>query len=73
MHSGLKRTDSKQRPWLGIVTGYGLNDRMIGVRFPTGDGNFSLHHRIQTGSGAHPPSYPVGTGGSFPQGKAARA
>jgi hypothetical protein len=33
--------------------------------------NFSLHHRIQTGSVAHPTSYPMGTGGSFPGGKAA--
>jgi hypothetical protein len=24
---------------------------------------FSLHHRVQTGSGAHPASHPVGTGG----------
>jgi hypothetical protein len=28
--------------------------------------NFSLHHRVQNGSGAHPSSYPMGTGGSFP-------
>jgi hypothetical protein len=28
--------------------------------------NFSLHHRVQTGSGAHPASYPMGTRGSFP-------
>jgi hypothetical protein len=24
--------------------------------------NFSLHHRVQTGFGAHPASYPMGTG-----------
>jgi len=24
--------------------------------------NFSLHHRVQDGSGAHPASYPVRTG-----------
>jgi hypothetical protein len=36
-----------------------------------GTGNFSLHHRVQTGSGAHPASYSVGTSGSFPGGKAA--
>jgi hypothetical protein len=29
-------------------------------------GNFSLHHRVQNGSGAHPASYPMGTRGSFP-------
>jgi hypothetical protein len=29
--------------------------------------DFSLFHRVQTGSGAHPSStYPVGTGGCFP-------
>jgi hypothetical protein len=31
--------------------------------FPAGAGNFSLHHRVQNGSGAHPASYPMGTGG----------
>jgi hypothetical protein len=39
---------------------------MIGVGFPAGAGNFPLHHRVQTGSGAHPASYPMCTGGSFP-------
>jgi hypothetical protein len=34
-------------------------------------GNFSFHHRVQNGSGAHPASYPMGIGGSFPGGKAA--
>jgi hypothetical protein len=42
---------------------------MIGVGFPTGAGNFSLHCRVQNGSGAHPASYPVGTRGSFLGGK----
>jgi hypothetical protein len=32
------------------------------VRFPAEAGNFSIHHRIQNGSGAHPASYPIGTG-----------
>jgi hypothetical protein len=36
------------------------------VRFPTGAGNFSVHHRVQNGSGTHPGSYSVGTGGTFP-------
>jgi hypothetical protein len=30
-------------------------------------------HVVQTGSGAHPASYPMGIGGSFPGGKAVRA
>jgi hypothetical protein len=33
----------------------------------------SLLHVVQTGSGAHPASYPMGTGGSFGGGKAAEA
>jgi hypothetical protein len=35
-------------------------------RFPAGAGMFSLYHRVQNGSGAHPASYPMGTRGSFP-------
>jgi hypothetical protein len=49
---------------------YGLDDRGSRVRFPAGAVNFS-HHRVQNGSGAHPASYPMGTRGSFPGGKAA--
>jgi hypothetical protein len=41
------------------------------VRFPAGAGNFSLHHCVQKGSGAHLASYPMGTRGSFPGRKAA--
>jgi hypothetical protein len=44
-----------------------------GVRVPGDAGNFSLHHRVQTGSGAQPASYPVSTRDSFPGGKEARA
>jgi hypothetical protein len=58
---------------VGIATGYGLYDRMIRVRFPAGAGNFSLRHRVQTGSGPHPASYPLGAGGFFLGGKAAGA
>jgi hypothetical protein len=58
---------------VGIATGYGLDDRMITVRFPAGFGNFSLRHSVHTVSGANPASYPMGTGGSFPGGKAAGA
>jgi hypothetical protein len=52
---------------------YGLDDRGSRVRFLAGAGNFSLHHRVQNGSGVHPASYPMGTRGSFPGGKAAGA
>jgi hypothetical protein len=56
-----------------IALGYGLDDRGSRVRFPARAGNFSLYHGVQTGSGAHPASYPMGTRGSFPGGKAVEA
>jgi len=36
---------------------------MTGIQFPTGAGKgfFSLRHRVQTSSEAHPASYSVGT------------
>jgi hypothetical protein len=58
---------------VGIALGYGLDDRGSRVRFPAGDGNFSLHHGVQNDPAAHPASYPMGTRGSFPGGKAAGA
>jgi hypothetical protein len=63
----MKNRDSS----VGIALGYVLDDRGSRVRFPAGAWDFSLHHRIQNGSGAHPPSYPLGTSDSFPGGKAA--
>jgi hypothetical protein len=56
-----------------VALDYGLDDRGSRVQFPAGAGNFSLHHRVQNGSGAHPASYPMGTRGSFPGSKAAGA
>jgi hypothetical protein len=38
------------------------------VPVPAGAENFSLDHRVQTGSGADPASYEMGTRGSFPGG-----
>jgi hypothetical protein len=54
---------------VSIALGYGLDDRGSRVRFPTGAGNFSLHHRVQNSSGVHPASYPMCTRSSFPGGK----
>jgi hypothetical protein len=42
----------------------------IGVRSPTEALDFSSSPCVQTGSGAHPASYPMGTGGPSPGGKA---
>jgi hypothetical protein len=52
---------------------YGLDDQGSRVRFPAGAGNFSLHHRVQNGSGVQLTSYAMSTRGSFPGSKAARA
>jgi hypothetical protein len=51
---------------------YGLDDWSTRVQFLVGAGNFSLHHHIQNGSETNPASYPMGTRGSVPGGKAAR-
>jgi hypothetical protein len=56
---------------VGIALGYGLDDLGSRVWFPAGAGNFSLHHRVQNGSGAHPASYPVVTGALYLGGKVA--
>jgi hypothetical protein len=58
---------------VGIVTGYGLNNRGIGLQFPAEASDFYVLHSVKTGSGTHPASYPMGIGGSFTGGKAARA
>jgi hypothetical protein len=42
----------------------------IGVQSPAGAKDFSSNLCVQTGSGAHPASCPMGTGGPFPGGKA---
>jgi hypothetical protein len=52
-----------------ITTGYGLDNQGFEVRVPVGQ-EFSLLHVVQTGSGAHPTSYPMGNGGSLLWGKA---
>jgi hypothetical protein len=60
------RTSSGSRDSsVGTALGCGLDNRDSRVRFPAGAGNFSLHHRVQNGSGPHPTSYPMGTRGSF--------
>jgi hypothetical protein len=41
---------------VGIVSGYGLDDRTIKVRSPVGPKDFSCSLCVQTGSEAHPAS-----------------
>jgi hypothetical protein len=53
--------------WLREVS-VGLSE----LEFQKGQG-FYLFHSAQTGSRAHPASYPMSTGGYFAEGKAAEA
>jgi hypothetical protein len=50
---------------VGIATGCGLYEWGVGVQVPERSRIFSSPCR-QTGSGVHPTSYPMSTGGSFP-------
>jgi hypothetical protein len=43
----------------------GWTSGVLGFDSRRGIGNFSLHHRVQNDSGAHPASYAMGTRGSF--------
>jgi hypothetical protein len=54
------------------LTRSGSWNSLIGLATEGSEFEFLLHI-IQTGSGAHPTSYPVGTGNSFPGDKAAGA
>jgi hypothetical protein len=47
----------------GTALGCRMDDWGSRVRVPAGAGNFSFLHCVQTGSGAHPASYPMGTRG----------
>jgi hypothetical protein len=49
---------------VGIATGYGLEGN---VPVPAGARDFSLLHSVQTGTAAHPASYPMDTGGPYPR------
>jgi hypothetical protein len=52
-----------------IVSDYGLDDRAIWVQSPAGAKEFSSILFVQTGSGAHSASCPMGTRGPFLGGK----
>jgi hypothetical protein len=55
---------------VSIVSDYGLEDRAIGVRFLAEAPDFPSNLCVHTDSEAHPASCPMGTGGTFPGGKA---
>jgi hypothetical protein len=64
------RTAKSRGSSVSIVSVYGLNDRAIEVRSRQRQADFSSNLYVQTGSGAHPASCPMGTGVPFPEGKA---
>jgi hypothetical protein len=69
INNGSKRRQARSRDSsVGITNGYRLDDRGFRVRVPVGS---RIFHVVQTGSGIHPTTYPMGTVGSFPGGKAA--
>jgi hypothetical protein len=67
-HAHKQKKDSA----VGIATGYGLDDGGVGLRVSVGSRMFSFPRRSYRLWG-HPASYPMGTGVSFPGGKAAGA
>jgi hypothetical protein len=52
-----------------IVSGYGLDDRTIGVRSRQRRQDFSSNLCVQTGSGAHPASCTMGTSSGVKHGR----
>jgi hypothetical protein len=57
---------------VSILPGYGLDDQAIAVRTQAEAEDFFSSFCVQTGSGAHPTSCTMGTGGPFPGGKRSR-
>jgi hypothetical protein len=55
---------------LQVVSDYGLDDRRLGLDPWQRQNDFFSNLCIQTDSGAHPASWPMGTGGPFPGAKA---
>jgi hypothetical protein len=55
---------------VNIMSKYGLDDREIEVQSSAEAREFFSKLCVQTGSGTHPASSPMGTGGPFPGGKA---
>jgi hypothetical protein len=54
------------------ISDYGLDDRAIRIRSPARAKDFSSNLCVQTGSGAHPASSTMGTGGPVPGAKRGR-
>jgi len=64
--------DCTQRLALISLIAYELDDQGFFLGRDI-EGIFSLRHRVQTGSGTHSASYPMGNGCSYPRKKATGA
>jgi hypothetical protein len=64
--------DGSRGSSVSIVSDHRLDDRAIGVRSPAGAKDFSSNLCVETGSGTHPASCTMGTGGTFPGVKSGR-
>jgi hypothetical protein len=71
-HENIMRHCTKCEPGSSVstVSGYGLDDRAIEVRSPAEAKDFSSSLCVHTGSGFHPASCTMGTGGPFTGAKA---
>jgi hypothetical protein len=65
-----KRVKQNSGSSVSIMSGYGLDDRLIEVRSSAEATDYYSSLCVQIGSGAHPASYTMGTGGPFPGSKA---
>jgi hypothetical protein len=61
---------ANKRAWVAQSVQCLITEWTIGVRSPAKAKDFYSSLCVQTGSGAHPASCPMGTGESFPGGKA---
>jgi len=72
MFCGTKENhDKTSRSIASLWTKIWTRDLPNRVRVPAGAGNFSLHHRVQTGSGAHPSFCAIDVGVFIPWRKTA--
>jgi hypothetical protein len=65
----IRGTNGELGSSVSTVSDYGLDDRAIEVRCPAEAKGFFSSLCVQTGSGAHPASFTMGTGGPFPWAK----
>lgn len=56
---------------VGTATRYKLDDQGVMVQFMVGEQDFYVLHNVRTGSGSHPASYIMVTGGCFLKDKVA--